>query len=381
MLRRRHLFFKVIWTGVKFRHPQFSSISLSVPNALSLAPAIIFQMKRLSFFDLFPPPNFLNMPAVGLSIEGDVIRAVSFDKKHGHTNLKFADELKLESGSVVGGEILKPDKLSQAIKTLKSEHGVRSVCLALPEEKAYVYETVIPVPDGGEFSEAVEFSIDQNIPLSPSDVVFDFSVIDGPFIFNEVESVRVMVTAYPRAIAEMWVDLLKQANITPRAFIQESQTIARSVVAEGEKKTVLIVHFFKEKTVIAIVSGGFVRFTTTVSSVAENAGKILDSHEGEKISESVELLAVRDEVKKVCSYWQGRTDDKARKDSGQIKSIIVTGHVAHMTDVAEYLAQRAGIPAQLGNVWVNAFSLDHKIPKIDFEESLRYAAAIGAGLQ
>lgn len=337
-------------------------------------------MKRLSFFDLFPPPNFLNMPAAGLSVESDVVRVVLFDKKHGHVNLKLADEFKLESGSVVGGEILKPDKLSEVLKNLKTEHSVRYVRVALPEEKAYVYETVIPVPEGGEFGEAVEFSIDQNIPLSPADVVFDFSVIDGPFINNEVESVRVMVTAYHKSIAEMWVDLLKQANITPLAFIQESQAIARSVVMEGDKKTVLTVHFFKDKTVIAIVSGGFVRFTTTFSNGLENPEKILDSHEGEKISESVELLAVRDEVKKVCSYWEGRSNDKTRKDLGQIKSIIVTGHVANMNDVAEYLAQRAGIPAQLGNVWVNAFSLDHKIPKIDFEESLRYAAAIGAGL-
>lgn len=337
-------------------------------------------MKRLSFFELFPPPDFLNMPAVGLSVESDVVRVVSFDRKHSHNNLKFAEEFKLDPETVVGGEILKPEKLAQVIKNIRSEHGIRNVRVALPEEKAYVYETVIPVPEGGEFSEAVEFSIDQNIPLPPSEVVFDFFIIDGPFMSNDVESVRVMVTAYPKVIAETWVDILKQANITPIAFVQESQAIARSVVAEGDKKTVLAVHFFKDKTVIAIVSGGFVRFTTTVSTNLENADKILDSHDGEKISESVELLAVRDEIKKVCSYWASKGDEKTRKDSGQIKSIIVTGHVAHMSDVTEYLAQRAGVPAQLGNVWLNAFSLDHKIPKIEFEDSLRYAAAIGVAL-
>ncbi len=338
-------------------------------------------MKRLSFFDFFPPPDFLNMPAMGLSVESDALRLVSFSKKRGHRYLKFANEYKIEPGVIVGGEILVPNKLIEVLKKIKSEHGVRYVRLALPEEKAYVYETVMPVPEGGEFSEAVEFSIDQNIPLPPSDIVFDFSVIEGPFIVNEVESVRVVVSAYPRAMAESWVEVLNRAGITPIAFMQESQAIAKSVIGEDEKKTALVVHFFKDKTVIAVISGGFIRFTTTVANALEQADKILKSHEGEKISESVELLAVRDEIKKVTAYWASRGDDKGKKDTQIIKSLIVTGHVAGMSDVAEYLGERVGVPAQLGNVWTNAFSLDHNIPKIEFEDSLRYAAAIGAALK
>lgn len=336
-------------------------------------------MKRLSFFDLFPPPNFLNMPAVGLSVESDALRIVSLDKRHGHRSLKAAESYELESGVIVSGEILQQAKLIDVLKKIRADHGVRFVRLTLPEEKAYVYETVIPMPEGGELNDAVEFSIDQNIPLSPNEVVFDFSVVDRPFLNNGVESVRVMVSAYPRAIAETWVEVLYQANIKPLAFTQESQAIARSVVADAEKKTVLITHFFKDKTVIAIVSGGYVRFTTTVASNLEHADKIIAAHEGEKISESVELLTVRDELKKVLAYWSSKQDEKSAKDTG-VKSLIITGHVGNMNDVAAYLGERLGIPAALGNVWTNAFSLDHNIPKVSFEDSLVYAAAVGASL-
>lgn len=320
------------------------------------------------------------MPAFGISVESEAIHLVSFDRKHGHRNLKVTDEYKLESGVLVGGEIIQSEKLTEALKKLKGEYGIRFARLALPEEKAYIYETVIPVPEEGELSEAVEFSIDQNIPLPASEIVFDFSVIDEPFDNNGVESVRVIVSAYPRALVEAWIEIFNKVNIVPLAFVLESQAIARSVVAEGEKKTSLIVHFFKDKTVIAIVSQGIVRFTTTVASGLENADAVLKSHEGEKISESVELLAVRDEVKKVWAYWKSRGDEKSRRDLSEIKSIIVTGHVAGMNDVAQYLGERVGVPAQLGNVWVNALSLDHNIPKIEFNDSLRYAVAIGASL-
>jgi Tfp pilus assembly PilM family ATPase len=89
---------------------------------------------------------------------------------------------------------------------------------------------------------------------------------------------------------------------------------------------------------------------------------------------------VRDEVKKVFAYWMSKEGTKSQKEPRSIKSVVVTGHVAEMTDVAEYLGKHIGVPAVLGNVWQNAFSLDTHIPDITFEESLPLAVAIGVAL-
>ena len=51
------------------------------------------------------------MPATGLSVESDLLRLVSFEKKHGRTILKTADEFKLEPGTIVAGDVAKQDKL------------------------------------------------------------------------------------------------------------------------------------------------------------------------------------------------------------------------------------------------------------------------------
>ncbi len=337
-------------------------------------------MKSLRFFDFFPPPKFLVMPAVGISVESTALRVVSFEKKHNALTLKSIDEIKLEPGVIVAGDIAKPDKLVSVLKDIRSTYGAHFARLALPEEKAYVYETVIPLPEEGDLQDAVEFSLDQNIPLKATDVVFDFEIIEGPFAVNNVQSVRVVVSAYSKGVAETWVELLKQARITPLSFATESQAVARAVVPHGDTEASLLVHFLKDKTIIAISSGGLVRFTTTVSSSLENSDKILKSHEGEKIAESVELLSVSDEVKKVYSYWISRSGVKSKNDSGKIKALVVSGHVGDMTDVADYLGKNIGIPARRGNVWVNAFSLDAVVPSIPFEESLLFSAAIGAAL-
>ncbi len=339
---------------------------------------IIIEMKSKRFFDFFPPPTFLTMPAAGISIESDALRVISFEEKHGHRTLCISAEIPLDKGAIVDGAIALPDKVLKALQKIHDDHGVRFARVSVPEEKAYVYESVIPMPEDGEIRDAVEFSLDQNIPITASEAVFDFAVIEGPFTNNDVLSVRVVVIAYPTEIVSTWVELLKQAGITPLAMMPESQAIARSLVPTDDKKTSLIAHFLKEKTVIAIVSGGFVRFSTTVANALDNANKILDSHEGEKIAESVELLAVRDEVKKVYAYWMSTGGAKSRKDPSAVKSLIVSGHVAHMSDVSDYLGKHVGVPAFLGSVWQNVFSLNDVVPTIEFEDSLRYAAAVGA---
>jgi len=338
-------------------------------------------MKHKRFFDFFPPPTFLTMPAVGLSIESDLIRLVSFERKHHNVlRIKNVEEYKLEQGVIVGGEIKKPEKIVAVLKNIQAEHGVRFVRLAIPEEKAYVYETVVPVPEGGDLNDAVEFSLDQNIPLSPAETVFDFSVVEGPFANAGAQSVRVVVSAYPRTLVETWIELLTQAGITPLLLTPESQAIANSLISHGDNKTSLLVHFLKDKTILAVVSDGSVRFSTTVSHDPEQFEKVLASHEGEKISESIELLAVRDEAKKVYSYWMSKEHGRAQKEPRSIKSVIVTGHVADMTDVAEYIGKHIGAPAYLGNVWQNVFSLNEVVPEIVFEDSLPLAVAVGVAL-
>lgn len=335
------------------------------------------------FFEAFPPPVFLTMPAVGLSVESDLLRLVSFEKKHGHSVLKSAEEFKLDPGVIVGGEIVKAEKIVELLKTIREKHGAHFARVALPEEKAYIYETVIPMPEDGELGDAVEFSLEQNIPLSAAEAVFDFVVVEGPFANAGVQSMRVVVLAYPRVIAEGWVDLLKQAGIVPLSLTPESQAIAHSLVVHGDTRASLLVHFLKDKAIVAIVSGGIVRFSTTVSFAVEIGDKMEKSvaaHQGEKISESIELLAVRDEVKKVFAYWMSKEGVKSQKEPRGIKSVIVTGHVADMSDVAEYLGKHIGAPAVLGNVWQNAFSLDTYIPEIEFEQSLLLAAAVGVAL-
>lgn len=337
-------------------------------------------MKGSSFFEIFPPPSFLTMPTFGLSIDGANFRSVSYVKKHGHYLLESAKEFKIEGAVFGSGEIAKPDKVVTALKKVADEQRTRFVSFALPEENAYVYEAIVPLPDDGNINEAVEFSMDQNIPLPAAEAVSDFAVVEGPFSHNDVRSVKVVVSAYSRSITETWVELFNQAGLVPVSMMSESQALAHSVVVRGDRRPFLLVNFLKNKALIAIISEGLVRFATVVSSNEENISKALSAHDGERVAESVELLAVRDEVKKVFSYWMSKSGAKSSKEPRGLKSLVVTGHVSNMGDISDYISKHVGIPATLGNVWQNAFPPEVFVPTIEFDESLAYAISAGAAL-
>lgn len=337
-------------------------------------------MSKSSFFDIFPPPSFMTMPAFGLSFEGDVFRMVSFKKKHHDLILESAKEFKIDPSAFNSGEISKPDKILEVLKKISDVADTKFVNFVLPEDHAYVYEAVVPLPEEGEVDEAVEFSLDQNIPLSAAEAVSDFSIIEGPFTHQDVKSVRVAVSAYSRNLAEAWVEMLNQSGLVPISMTSGAQALSKSVVAEGDRRPVLLAHILNDKAIIAIVADGFVRFATTVAVNDENVSKALESSAGQRITESVELLAIRDELKKVASYWMSKEGIKSKSEPRSIKSVILTGRMSGMSEVAEYLAKHLGVPVTLGDVWRNAFSTEFFVPEISFDDSLGYAIAAGAAL-
>lgn len=320
-------------------------------------------MARKSFFDFFPPPDFLRMPAVGLSISEDAVRFVRFkrDTKGGH-ELVLADfgEEKLPGGSIVDGGAVKPDAVIAALKKLKQEHKISFANVALPDDKAYVFKSVVAVPKGASVSDSVGFILEENIPIAPAETVFDFSVVTEDKV---AASDEVVVTAFPEEAVNSYLEICKSAGIKALSFQIESEAAKRAVVLAGDQMARLIVNFTSDKVTLAVASQNFIQFVSVINIIPDASG----------------LTQLQSEIKKVCSYWNSGSISKI-KISNKIKSIIVTGNVDPKLDVTSSLSKGAGLPVTLANVWVNALSLDETIPPISFENSLRFASAIGSAI-
>ena len=175
-------------------------------------------MARKSFFDFFPPPNFLSMPACGLSVSEDAVRFIRF-KKGGHSGahsgghkstLSDFGEVKLSAGTIVDGSPAKPEELVSALRKLKQEHKMSFANVSLPDDKAYVFKSVINVPKDANIRDAVGFILEENIPISPAETVFDFSVVTED---KATSTDEVVVTAIPEEVTQLYLEIFNKAKI------------------------------------------------------------------------------------------------------------------------------------------------------------------------
>lgn len=316
------------------------------------------------FSKIFPPPAFLVMPHAGLDISDDAIRCIDYRRTaHGLIISKYATQ-ELRPGLVDGGDIKDEKEFVSILKTFASANDLGDVKVSLPEEKAYLFQTEIPNTNFSSIAQNIEFKLDQNVPLSAADALFQFDIMPKA-VSGEI--LRASVSVVPRTYVEHYMSLLHEAHLTPVAFEVTPKSIVAACTPKYEPGTRLIVHVMKKKTGLYIVSEGVVCFTSTIGwgsdelSVAET---------------NPESSVLTIEINRVYSYWITRSDVHA-----SISEIVVVGSKA---EACELMLRNHGGEASshsvLPDVWHNAFDINTYVPPITHTESLEYAIAAGLAL-
>ncbi|HBB43939.1 MAG: Type IV pilus assembly protein PilM [Parcubacteria group bacterium GW2011_GWA1_44_13] len=355
-------------------------------------------MKRSKFYQFSPPPLFLQMPAVGLDISDAAMRFVELvEKRKGIEIGRFGDHA-IPRGVIESGEVKKMEELRQVFKEIKKIHNLEFVSVSLPEEKAYLFELKLPKMKYNDIRGAIELVLEEQVPMSASEALFDYDIIG-----EDESSISVSVSVVARSLVDVYLEALSGTGITPVAFEVESHSVARSIIPEGDKGTFMTVDFGRTRTGIAIISGGVVQFTSTVQVgggtltdvIAKNLKVSHDEAEkikheqgisGEKVTEEISLAMMstisilRDEISRHQNYWQEHTDDYGKKRPA-IQKIYLCGGDSNLAGFTSYLASGLAVPVELANTMVNVNTLDEYIPEISFNDSLRYATALGLSLR
>lgn len=355
-------------------------------------------MKRSTFYQFFPPPQFLQMPAIGLDISDASMRFVELiEKRNGFVIGRFGERA-IPRGVIESGEVMKPADLRAILIDIKKTYNLEFVSVSLPEEKAYLFDLRLPAMKYSEVRGAIELALEEHIPLKVDEALFDYEII------KEVDAaLHVSVSAVPRALVDGYLEAFFGSGITPVAFEIEAQSVARSVVPEGNQGSVMVVDFGRTRSGITIVSEGEVEFTSTVpvggNSITDAIAKNLkvSYEEAEKIkrekgisggaeNEDLSLALtstvsiLRDEVTRHQSYWQTHSDEFGKKHA-EIEKVYLCGGDSNLVGFTEYLASGLSVSVERANTLVNVNTLNEYVPEISFDDSLRYAAAIGLALR
>lgn len=356
-------------------------------------------MRRNLFYTLFPPPKFLQMPAIGLDISDEAIRFVELIETRQGFEVGVFGERALPKESIQSGKIVNTAGVKKVISKLAKDFNFNFARVSLPEEKAYVVRLEIPKMEHSEIRDNLELQLEEQVPIPVQEAVFDYSIINSDRKDGKME---VSLCVLPDETVMQYLSIFDGTDITPVAFEIESQSISRAVVPKGEEETVMIIDLEGSKTGISIVGGGAVLFTSSVNvggnmitkAIAE--GLSVSVKEAEKIKKEKGFLqdkehqtlalslvptlaTLRDEVNKHYEYWHTHMDQYA-KSRPEIGKIFLCGEDATIPGLADYLA--SGIKAQIiiANPMSNIISLDEYIPDMKFKESLKYVTALGLAM-
>jgi len=354
-------------------------------------------MFRNSFNRFFPTPRFLMTPSFGLDISDESLKFVELIPAKNGIRMGRYGERKIPVGIIESGKIKDSKRLEQVLLSLKKEEGFRFVRVSLPEEQVYLFRLRLDKAGLINVREGIELSLEEYIPISAQDAIFDYELIN-----EDSKSLEVQVASIPKNIIENYLAVFRNSQISVQSFELEAQAISRAIVKKGDLETYMIVDFGQTRTGIFIVSRGIVMFTSTLDVGGmmltnmiqknfnvnfEEAEKMKKKFGLQRNTENREMFSVilnivsvlRDEIVKHFLYWQTHKDEEG-KDYPIIKKIILCGGDASLMGLSEYFSISVKNKVEMANVWINIIDTEKYIPEIIFNRSLTFAAALGLAL-
>lgn len=353
---------------------------------------------------IFPTPHIMSFPSVGVDVSDTSLKYIQFDRPHHGDDLRIAyyGDIDIPKNTVERGNVYDLDKLITVLEEVRERTGTKYVRMSLPEERAYLFETIIDKTVAlKDIRGVLDFKLEENVPLSAKDAHFDYVIIGRD---HETHNLRVVVTVYTITTIQHYYEACIRAKLFPISFEIESQAISRAIIPHTHNvsnETYMVLDFGKTRMGVGIVSNNILMYTSTIEIAGEqmsadmreilgdipeadithikNTRGLAHTNENKKIAHVLEKYAesIAEEVGIRIQYWNTRD---INKNECAIKKIILSGGSVNLFGLPEFLTEKLSIPTERAQVWVNAFSLDTYIPPISRRHSYGYATAAGLAL-
>lgn len=174
---------------------------------------------------------------VGLDIEAGSIAATAVEM-NGAARVTASAIGPLDPGAFHEGEVLDPDRLTAALKSLFAEHKLgKQVRLGVGNQRVVVRTMRLPaIEDPKEMEAAVRFQAQEQIPMPLDQAVFEYQVVGGVAAEEgATPQVDVVVVAARRDMIASFVEPIRKAGLEPVGVDLSAFAMIRALSAEGEQ--------------------------------------------------------------------------------------------------------------------------------------------------
>lgn len=312
-----------------------------------------------------------------------------------------------------------PKHLADIIQNIVKTSGMkaRKAVAALPASSVFHAIISIPMPKSAkeDIRSIVEVQTAKLLPLPISEMIIDSHIIDKDLLprdeqkltedkTNPVEpkaeisgkTVRVQVTAAPKALVEKYIAVFKEAKLELISLETEVFALMRALIGKDSAKT-MIVDIGGERTNIIIAEHGVPYLTRGIKSggnavtsafsnamgigmpEAEAMKKDIALHEGDAIPSALESA-----IKPLLHEAKYALDMNLQGDSHAapklVNKVILTGGSAQLAGFDTAMTDALNVNVYVGDPWARVATPPASRPVLD-EVGSRFAVAIGLAMR
>lgn len=328
-----------------------------------------------------------------LDIGSTTVRVVQLRGSDGHWSLdKFAS---VPVDMRISGSDAPDDqrRLGEIITTAIGQSGIKSkdVIVGIPSHK--MFATVIDIPDmpANELAATVKYQAEQYIPMSLDEAKVDWAVL-GKSV-NDQTKVEVLLASVANSFSESRLDLIESLGLNVIAIEPDSVALTRALLPHGIQDARLIIEISDFATDIVMAYSDAPRLIrslpsglqTMVKATAQNLnieqgqaaqfimkfGMTPDKLEGQVVRSLTNTIdQFVSEIVKSIKFFQ------TRYPKVPVGGMIVSEYGVSVPGLANYIAEKVGLPVELGNPWQKV-SLSSSMQTSLQDQSSQFAVVLG----
>lgn len=303
---------------------------------------------------------------VGVDVGSSSVKAVELQGKSGDFQLLSLGFETLQSDSVVDGQIMELNAVSNAIGNIFNEHKIKSskVAAGVNGHSVIVKNIVLPQMTDDELQESFAWHAEEHIPFDITDVNLDYHVTS-----RTDDAIHVLMAACKRDKIANLKQAIQLAGKQPAVIDVDAFALQNCYELNYEPKSgqvVALLNIGASTTNINILNGAQSVFTRDAtfggnqytSLLQKELGLTFDQAESVKrgmpLPEGADqreigpiLDAVSDilalEIQKTMDFYRATAED----GESEVQSILVSGGGSKLKGLVEFLSHRFEIPVEM----------------------------------
>ena len=304
------------------------------------------------------------MTQIGIDLGNHSIKCVELGLvSKSSTLLNFAiyesDKLKLDFSNEENINMY-AQKLKEFFKEL--DFGTREVSLSLPENEVYLNVKIVPKMSDKEIRNYINLQAPDIFPENINNLTYDYKILGE----KDSGNIEILIVGAKKERIESYVNLLKRAELTPKVFEAKTISLSRVIDTKESNEAVIILDFGYLFSTLHVSLKRIPRFIKTISIGSNSLNKALIQNlnltnlqaENYKIAYGLNPEVAEG---KIYSFLKPLIDSYIldikrsiiyfldKNKSVSISKIYLTGGMAKLPGLEEYLQKNLNIPVEVFN--------------------------------